>query len=42
MSAGSWTDPVELVLLGGLFLLVGVIWTRCARAARARRSRNGR
>jgi hypothetical protein len=40
MTLDSWTDPLALVLLGGLLLVVGVIWARFARVARARRKRD--
>jgi uncharacterized integral membrane protein len=42
MIVGSWTDPLALVLLGGVLLVVGVALTRLARAARARRRRRPR
>jgi len=42
MIAGSWNDPAAFVLLGGVLLMVGVIWARFARAARARRKRDSR
>jgi uncharacterized integral membrane protein len=34
MIAGSWTDPLALVLLGGILLVVGVILARLARHRR--------
>jgi uncharacterized integral membrane protein len=42
MIVGSWTDPLVLVLLGGVLLVVGVVVARLARTARARRARRGR
>jgi uncharacterized integral membrane protein len=42
MIAGSWTDPLALVLLGAVLVMVGVVLARVARAARARRTRGPR
>jgi len=42
MIAGSWTDPLALVLLGGVLVVVGVVLARFVRAARARRTRDRR
>ncbi len=42
MTAGSWTDPFALILLGGVLVVVGLIFGWVARAARARRTRGPR
>ena len=42
MIAGSWTDPLALVLLGAVLVVVGVVLARLVRAARARRHRDSR
>jgi uncharacterized integral membrane protein len=42
MSGGDWNSPLVLVLLGALLVVVGLILTRLARAARARRPRGSR
>jgi uncharacterized integral membrane protein len=42
MIAGSWTEPLALVLLGGVLLVVGIVLARVARAVRARRTRDRR
>jgi uncharacterized integral membrane protein len=42
MIAGDWTDPLVLVLFGGVLLVVGVVLARAARAARTRRTRDRR
>jgi uncharacterized integral membrane protein len=42
MIAGSWTDPLALVLLGAVLVVVGVVLAWLGRAARARRTRDSR
>jgi uncharacterized integral membrane protein len=42
MTAGDWTDPLTLVLLGAVLVLVGLILGSVAQAARARRKRDSR
>jgi uncharacterized integral membrane protein len=42
MIAGSWTDPLTLVLLGGVLVVVGLLLGWVARAARTRRTRDRR
>ena len=39
MTAGDWTDPLTLVLLGAVLVLVGLIVGWVVQAARARRTR---
>lgn len=40
MIPGSWTDPLALVLLGAVFVMVGLTLGWVARAVRARRTRD--
>ena len=42
MIAGDWTDPLELVLLGIVLLVVGLILGWIARAVRTWRTRDSR